>query len=233
MDVRAASAELWPQRLEPLDFLGLLETELRDEIVVGAVRMDVPASSILYRPGEGMTAYIVSGGLVRAFYVTADGRQPAWDSFTAARWSDCSGSLRAPAEVFLQTLTDTSVLRLDAHRVLQLATENPEMAMALGRHAAHLAFRALHLVAVRSLGSMRDRLACDLLERACQRQLRTGRLDVMMSHADLADSVGGSREGTTRALPSLRSSGLVRTERGRISLLDPVGLAAIESGFVV
>lgn len=219
--------------MEPVDFLGLFGTELRGEVVAGAVRMDVPAGSLLYRPGEGAAAYIVSEGLVRAFYMTSDGRQARVGFHHPGEMIGLLLLFGGPVEVFLQTVTDTSVLRLDASRVLQLATENAEIAMAIGRHAAHRVRRALHLVAVRSLGSMRDRLACDLLERACQRQLRTGRLDVRVSHADLADSVGGSREGTTRALASLRSSGLVRTERGRISLLDPDRLAAIQSGFVL
>ena len=92
---------------------------------------------------------------------------------------------------------------------------------------------AFRLVAVRSLGSIRERVAYDLLERACQSQLVVGRLGIAAKHADLADSVGTSREGVSRSLRDLRDAGIVEPSPGMVTLLDPVRLSGIVRGYVL
>jgi CRP/FNR family transcriptional regulator len=49
-------------------------------------------------------------------------------------------------------------------------------------------------------------------------------LIVQVSQQDLANAVGTVREVVVRVLRELRQDGLVRTERDRIVLLEPVGL---------
>jgi CRP-like cAMP-binding protein len=92
---------------------------------------------------------------------------------------------------------------------------------------------AFQLIAVRSLGSIRERLAYDLLDRACRTQLVVGRLEVRATHADLADSIGSSREVVSRALRDLRAAKIVETTPGMVRVIDPLHLAAIVRAFVI
>jgi CRP-like cAMP-binding protein len=83
------------------------------------------------------------------------------------------------------------------------------------------------------LGNIRERLAYDLLDRACRSQLGVGRLEVPATHADLADSIGSSREVVSRALRDLRAARIVETAPGMVRVIDPLHLAAIVRAFVI
>jgi CRP-like cAMP-binding protein len=83
------------------------------------------------------------------------------------------------------------------------------------------------------LGNIRERVAYDLLDRACQSQLVVGRLECQATHSDLANSIGSSREVVSRALRDLRGAGIVETAPGLVRVVQPTRLAAIVRGFVI
>src|SRR5258708_29027246 len=91
---------------------------------------------------------------------------------------------------------------------------------------------APRLIAIRALGSIGERVVSDLLDRASQSQLVVGRLEVRATQADIADSIGSSREVITRALTSLRAKGIVATAPGVVRILAPSLLASIVGAFV-
>lgn len=67
------------------------------------------------------------------------------------------------------------------------------------------------------------------LEQRCCRWLlmtrvRVGSDDIRLSHEFLATMLGARRASVTDALRPLREAGLVRSHRGKVSLLDPAGL---------
>jgi CRP/FNR family transcriptional regulator len=89
------------------------------------------------------------------------------------------------------------------------------------------------VIAVRSLGNIRERVAFDLLERSFQSLLLVGRLEARATQADLADSIGSSREVVSRTLGVLRNEGIIETSPGLVRVLDPLRLEAIVRAFVV
>ncbi len=88
------------------------------------------------------------------------------------------------------------------------------------------------MIAVRSFGNIRERLAYDFLDRACVEQIRTGSLTFKTTHEELADAIGTSREVVSRAIGELRRAGIVATTPGRVAVTDPERLAVIVSGLV-
>jgi CRP-like cAMP-binding protein len=54
-----------------------------------------------------------------------------------------------------------------------------------------------------------------------------GKSDVRLTHEQLADLVGTTRETTTKVLGDLRDRGLVRLRRGRITVVDATGLRTL------
>ena len=50
-------------------------------------------------------------------------------------------------------------------------------------------------------------------------------IDLRLSHQAIAEAIGSTRVTITRLLGDLRNSGLVRIERKKITVLDPVALS--------
>jgi CRP/FNR family transcriptional regulator len=132
----------------------------------------------------------------------------------------------------MQVITESTLTMLDSKTVSDLAATEIEVAAAINAHLSMRVRAAQKLIAVRSLGSIRERVAYDLLDRASQSQLVVGRLEVNATQADIADSIGSSREVISRALTSLRAKGIVETAPGVVRILAPTVLASIVGAFV-
>ncbi len=219
--------------MERLDFLALLGEADRDRLLAGCTLMELAAGSVLYAPGEGARVFLVERGLLRIFFMEADGRQATVEFVHSKEMTGVSTVMGHAPELTVQTVTDTSAFRLEPARLWRWEQPDCAMAAALARYSTARLLRAFHLVTVRTLGSMRQRLAYDLLDRGCRAQLRTGHLHVAVSHAELADSVGASREAVSRTLAALRSEGLIETGRGWLTITDPDAMASITSGLAV
>ena len=142
-------------------------------------------------------------------------------------------ALGATPWVFMQVITESKLTILDVNVLRELAATELEVSAAIGTHLAMRVREAYRLLAVRSLGNIRERVAYDLLDRAAQSQLMVGRLEVNATQADLADSIGSSREVMSRALRDLREEGIVETAPGVIRVLNPAGLATIVRAFLI
>jgi CRP-like cAMP-binding protein len=132
----------------------------------------------------------------------------------------------------MQVVTESTLTSLDPETVQDLVATETEVAAAISAHLSMRVRAAHRLIAIRSLGSIRERVAYDLLDRASQSQLVVGRLEVRATQADIADSIGSSREVISRALTSLRSRGIVETAPGVVRILAPSLLASIVGAFV-
>jgi CRP/FNR family transcriptional regulator len=135
--------------------------------------------------------------------------------------------------VFVQVVVDSTLTILDVPTVRSVVAQEIEVVTAIATYLAARVRYDLRLIAVRSLGNVSERLAFDLLERACRAQLAGGRLTARATHADLAASIGSSREVVSRTLKELRSDRIVETAPGMVRVLDPMRLAQIVRTFVL
>jgi CRP/FNR family transcriptional regulator len=177
--------------------------------------------------------YLVESGLARAFWSIPDGRQTTLAVVRPKELVGATASIGYSPWIFMQLITDSTLVTLDSDVMRTLAATELEVSSAVAVHLAMRIRDAYRLIAVRSLGNIRERVAYDLLDRAAQSQLVVGRLEVMATQADLADSIGSSREVMSRALRDLRAEGIVETAPGLIRVLDPERLAAIVRAFVI
>ncbi len=218
---------------EGVDFLALLPKARRQQLLNGSTRVDFPAGTIAFRPDESPTSFLVERGLFRLYRSLPDGRQ-ATVAFVYT--GELVGGMRAmgtPPSVFAQVVVDSTVKILEASTLHKLAASHIDVVNGIGRHlAAHLD-NAFRLISIRSLGDIRDRLAYDILERACRHQLGVGRLEVHATHAELADSIGSSREVVSRTIKGFRAAGVVETAPGVIRIAEPMRLAGIVRAFAI
>jgi len=222
----------WTAQESTLDFLALLSPSNRRRLLEGSTRVVYPAGTIVIEPDGPPVALVIERGLARCYWSVPDGRQ-ATIAFLHPTELVCPSFVGRYSCAFMQAITETTVTILDPETLKELAATELDVATALSAHLAMRVRNAHRLIAVRSLGSIRERVAYDLLERASQSQLIVGRLEVKATQADIADSIGSSREVISRALTSLRARGIVETAPGVIRILAPTFLASIISTFVI
>ena len=214
------------------EFLGWLDEDARDTVLVGVQRLSYPAGTVIERRGEPASVWAVEDGYARLFVSVPDGRQT---TVAYARTSEMFGwaaTVPGTALADVHILVDSTLLRLDRGHLERLVETDVAVSWALTRNLSAYFEGAIRLLAVRSLGSMRERLAYDLLERACANQLRTGKLLTEATHEDLAHSIGSAREVVTRTLGDLRRAGIVATAPGVVRVTDVDRLASIVRGFM-
>jgi CRP/FNR family transcriptional regulator len=218
---------------EEIDFLALLPEASQRQLLKGSKRVDFSAGTVPFRPEDPPIMFLVERGLVRIFRSLTDGRQATVAFIHPSELVGGTTIAGKTASAFVQVVVDSTLTILDVEMVHQLAATHIDVVAGVARHLAIQLDHAFRLISIRSLGDIREQLAYDLLERACQCQLANGRLEVRATHAELADSIGSSREVVSRALKAFRATGLVTTVPGVVRILEPIRLAGIVRAFAV
>ena len=223
----------WPAGEDAIDFLSLLSDVNRRRVLEGSTKRAYLAGSIAFHPDGPEPPFVLERGLGRVYTSVPDGRQATVKFIHRNELSGGTTIVSHPARVYIQVVVNSTLTILDPDKVRSLAANQNEVCKAVAVHLAARVRSAVRLISVRSLGNIRERVAYDLLDRACQSQLVVGRLECEATHTDLALSIGSSREVVSRALRDLRAAGIVETTPGRVRVLEPMRLAAIVQGFVI
>jgi CRP-like cAMP-binding protein len=176
-------------------------------------------------------ALVVETGLIRIFVSSEDGRQASvaylhpGDAYAAIE-------LLPAGPAWLQALTESTVLLLDAGNLVRLTGQNLAVSEAAIRVLGRELLRLVRTITVRSLGSMTERLAYDLLERASEAQLREGDLVCHVTHEQLANSIGSTREVVSRIVGDLRRRRLLATSPRQIRVVDVAQLSWLVHGLL-
>jgi CRP/FNR family transcriptional regulator, cyclic AMP receptor protein len=216
---------------DDVDFLSLLSEVNRRRLLEGSTQDVFPAGALVFDPDSPPKAFLIERGLVRAYTTVPDGRQATVAFIHSKELVGTTMIVSHAPKLLAQVVAESTLRTLDLENVRQLASTENEVLAAVATALAARLRNATRLIAIRSLGSIRERLAYDLLDRAARSQLSVGRLDVSAKHAELADSIGSSREVVGRALSSLRAEGIVETAPGMVRVIDPMSLAGMVRAF--
>lgn len=209
-----------------VDFMKLLSEDTRARVLESSRRVAHPAGRFSKFPRQAATG-VIESGLIRAYQVAEDGRE-ATVGYLYPR--EYLGSLRAlvpPTLVYIQYVTDSVVLQLPQSHFMSLIETNLDFAHAFAVHTSTLLARMVRVVTVRTLGTVRQRLAFDLLDRATEEQLRSGVLEFEVTQQQLAQGIGSAREVVSVELGELRREGIVSTRPKHVRVDDPGRLADI------
>ena len=217
-EVRDAVAESFLQKLPP---------ELVDRLLAAGERTDHPAGTILYRDSWPARAFLIIGGMVRAYIESPEGRQV---TLNYARRPEVMGTrlaIGARLDLVLQTLESSSVFTLDITILREAAQRDVRVAWALIEQLRIVVEMSIIQHAINAFGSVKQRVAWHLLDLGSSHPPRAGLpLSARVSQQDLADAVGSVREVVARVLREFREARLIRTLHGRIVILDAAGLYA-------
>jgi CRP/FNR family transcriptional regulator len=187
---------------------------------MGSHRIRYPAGSVAYLYDQADYAVVIDRGLIRIYVATIDGRQATIHYIHPAELMSWGLVFSPSIKVHVQAVMNTEVTNLDATLLRRMARDDAHVAGALWTYMVGLEANSTRIIAIRSLGNITERLAFDLLDRACVKQLASGRLEVNATQQQLADSIGSVREVVARALRKLSDEGVVETARTVIRVLD-------------
>ena len=207
-----------------------LPSEVIDELLDGTVESKVAGGEVVHRAlDDDHYLELVITGVMRVFVTAPDGRTM---TIRYCRSGELLGAMSLFADDFTepatkQAVVDTRLLLMSPPNVRALAERDLRVARALLVELSERARNFVNEIPRSSFASVRQRVARQLLDLADTDSHGggpNGELAVPITQQELADAAGTVREVVVRALRQLRDAGVVRTERDRIVLLDPVQL---------
>ena len=208
-------------------FLEQLSPETRRELQVRSRRIRYPAATVAFHQGDPMQIAILLSGFARVFISSLDGRQATVRYVQPGELMGAPIVANEPFPGSVQLVTESALQYLDIDTFKALLHTRGDMSLAV---AGDLAARYIHAVrsaTVLIFGTTTQKIAHDLLERACMTQLATGRLICKVSQQELADSVNSSREVVSRSIAVLRKQGIVTTGVRVTTVVDPARLESV------
>src|SRR5262249_61769282 len=182
-------------------FLAGLPPEVRDGRRCEGERADCPAGTTLYRAGDDPQAALVVRGLIRVFLTSAEARQV---TVRYARPGDVLGIavlVGGPGNFGVQAVEPSSVFRISVRSLIAAARRGPPVSWAIAEELNRRPYEVLEQTAVNAFGSVRQRVAAHLPDRASARRHPRDRLVARVSQQELADAAGSVPRGVARGPP--------------------------------
>ncbi len=177
---------------------------------------------IFWQNEEAESLHLVVEGRVKVERVTTEGHQ-------------CILCLRGPSDFFCPVplldrgrqlgtawaLTPVVVLSAEMDAFRRVASAYPQLLAIVQQGCLFEVRRLLGRMELYAFRSVRERVASMLLEESRKQERYGGSLnEVRITHQELAGLVGASRESVSRSLAELEEEGIVKTGRGRVTILD-------------
>jgi len=180
---------------------------------------------MIYFPGErGQSVLLLVEGRVKIKAVTADGRETI---FAFIEEGELFGELALlddePRNEYAETTMRARVLAMPRDELLWLMGQHSDMALHITRLVGLRRRRIenrLRNILFRSVRHRVVSLLLELVESHGQACGRAWEIRLRLSHQELANLIGATRETVTANLGRLQREGLVQIERRRITILD-------------
>jgi CRP/FNR family transcriptional regulator len=205
-------------------FEGLSEIDLM-EIARLATTAYYPREAIVYSPeDEAASIYLLEEGKVKLSKVANDGKEI---TIAVLQGGDVFGEMSMSDgqtyEVFAEVLEDARVCIISRDDFAALVRRKPEIALRLIRSISERLRRAESQIEDLVFRNVPARVASLMLKLADEhgRMSREGiTIDLRLTHQDIANMVGATRETVTNVLNDLRTNGIIEIEQKRVRVLD-------------
>jgi len=184
-----------------------------------------PQETIFHQGGPVASLYILCRGYAKLVFRTPRGKKLLVKFCGSGDL--LAGALSEEHGMSAVALDEAVVSFLPKALTLELLERQSEPAVEVARRLAQDRHMLLGRLAYFAYGSVRAWLARGLLELGKHYGVRCEEgllIDLPLSQQDLADLIGASRPKVNLNLREFASQGLIRTERGRIIILDEDGL---------
>jgi CRP/FNR family transcriptional regulator, cyclic AMP receptor protein len=193
---------------------------VRQSLIQDAVRLVIPAGTILYYEQDEPRCGLVLSGLIRVYMSSPDAREITVRYARVGEMLGIAAIVGGPAPVNVQILTDATLLMFSV-RTLQTSGQSiPHVGWLLAQEVTQRLYETLEALAVNVFGSLRQRIILHLFDLAASRQ-QGGKLVAQVTQQELADAVGSVRPVIARIIRDLRTEGLITTSSAGIVLRKP------------
>lgn len=205
-------------------FHGITEDEIQ-KIFDKSNERKYSRGTIIFREGEETDGvYLVTEGLIKAYKMSLDGREKTLAIFTRGdilgEMTLFDNSLRSAT---VEALQASSVMVIPRHDFERLLKEIPALAMNVIRVLADRLRQADEEIKNLLFLNARSRVSLYLLQLAeqhIQEQKNGTPIPFRLTHAEMANLVGVSRETVTRVISELQDEGLIRIEKRNLWIND-------------
>lgn len=208
-------------------FLRGVDERVRGEITSRSIRRALNARDPIYFSGDPAdTVYWIESGRVKVSRVSDDGRELTFRHFFAGDMfgEDCmmDGVRR---DNCAHALESTALLCLAGADFRQLLSREGALALAVARASCQRVRELEFVLSETVFRTVRGRVAAGLL-RLYERGSDQDKT-IRVTHQEMANLAGSTRETTTSVLHGLREAGLLKMANRRVTVLDPEALARL------
>ncbi|HET8726182.1 MAG TPA: Crp/Fnr family transcriptional regulator [Alphaproteobacteria bacterium] len=213
-----------PNTLEGIPLFRSLSPEARDTLLRRSRwRRFAAQEQIIERDDPGRDVFFVAEGSARVVNYSLSGREVSFDDMGAGSFF---GQLSAlddqPRSANVVAVVDTLVLAVPQQVFLQVATENPKIALAVMRNLAAVLRQATERIMDLSTLGANNRVHAEIL-RLARPNLKpdgTAVITPIPLHGDIASRVSTTRETVARVFGDLARSGLVERREHQLKIND-------------
>lgn len=219
----------------PSDFWGSLTPAVRADLEQLGTRARYRKQDMVFRAGsDGRDVHVLMSGRVKVYALSPVGRAVTlWFCLPGEIFGLAEMARSSPRTVYAEACTDVEVLILPCDRLRTQLLSDAATAMLLvdmlSCRLRQLSDVMLNLIA----DDVNTRVAKLLLRLHARygRPLETGGflLDLPLTHQEMADMIGTTRQSVSSAVTLFRQRGLLTTTGHRLCLTDPERLAETAS----
>lgn len=217
----------------PLDFWGNLTPSVRTDLGLLGTRARFRKHDVMFHAGsDNRDVYVLMSGHVKVYALSPVGRAVTlWFCLPGEVFGLAEMARSSPRMVYAEACTDAEVLILPCERLRARLESDAATAMQLvdmlSCRLRQLTDAMLNLIA----DDVNTRVAKLLLRLHARygRPQETGGvlLDLPLTHQEMADMIGTTRQSVSSAITNLRQRGLLTTTGHRLCLTDPERLVEI------
>jgi CRP-like cAMP-binding protein len=164
---------------------------------------------------SGETLHIIKSGMVKITKYTKDGKTK---TLAILREKDSFGEMailtRDARSATVEALMDVVTISLSKENFIQLIKQEPSIPMQIIKTLSQRLARADRDIKNMALGDARSRVACVLMD------LRDDLQTMKLTHQDIADLAGLTRETTTRTLTQLESDSIIAVKNRQFRIIN-------------
>ena len=219
-------------RLDQMEFFDDLERSQLAAIARHIKWHEFDGGEVIFTPERDLPSfYIVEEGKVRLSRASEQGKEVTLAVVgPGGTFGETSAGEGRRQRAYAEALVPTSVCEVPKDAYLELVTTAPKLAArtmdVLVERLAWAEAQIEDLV----FRSVPERVA-SLLLRLSQIHGRVGPtgvlIDLRLTHQEIGNMVGATRETVTNVLNAMRADGLIAVQHKRIRILDPKGLARL------
>lgn len=215
-------------------FRDLSDEELDEVSSITIRRTYRKKTAVFHEGGESEAVYFVKEGLVKTFKTDENGHEHIVSLLKPGDLFPHTGLFHAePYPATAEAIVDTVLLAMPMKPFEHFLIHTPQVAVKMMRVMSEKIRELQEKLQGLTGQDVQDRFRSFLLKLAENYGTENGnevRIDIPMTHQDIANAVGTTRETVTRLLNQLKKEGVMDTGRTGFFIRDPAALRAWKIG---